>query len=227
MSDILFIAGIDTNVGKSYATGWLAEILRWDGFSVTTMKLAQTGNEHVSEDIRLHRRLMGEPWNAWDERGVTCPQLFKFPASPHLAAALEHRRFSSDAMDQAVSELAGQFSWILMEGVGGIEVPLDGTYTVMDFIVDRGYPCLVVTCPRVGSINHTVLTVRAMLARGLAVKGLVYNLGIPAAPEVVRDTRSVFERFFPALPIIDLPEIAIGSPMASESAEAFLTLGLT
>lgn len=214
---ILFITGIDTGIGKTHATGWLAGLLRRQGTSLTTLKLVQTGQAQISEDIELHRRMMGAPLDTWDRRGLTCPYRFDYPASPHLAAQLEGRRVDPAVIDQAVAALAPHFDLLLMEGVGGLAVPLDRTYTVLDFIAQRRYPCLVVTAPRLGSINHTLLTVEALQARGVAVSALLYNLFFQAAPEILEDTRRVFHRFFPGIPVIDLP--ALTPPAAAPDAD--------
>jgi dethiobiotin synthetase len=205
---VLFVTGIDTGCGKTFATGWVARLLRQQGRSVTTMKLVQTGNTGLSEDIQAHRRLMGVPVDNWDEQGVTCPYLFHYPASPHLAADLEGKRIQAGVIDQSIAVLERHFSSILLEGVGGVCVPLEGTYTVLDFVAERRFPCLIVTSPRLGSINHTLLTVNALQNRGLEIKALLYNLHTQEQPEIREDTRRVFQHFFPAIPVIDIPDIS-------------------
>ena len=78
----LFITGIGTDVGKSYATGWLAKEIAATGKSVITQKLIQTGNRDVSEDIEIHRRITGIPMQSVDLCRVTAPIILSYPASP-------------------------------------------------------------------------------------------------------------------------------------------------
>src|SRR5512145_376543 len=89
---VLFVTGIDTGIGKSVATGLMARWLAQRGRTVITQKLVQTGcREPVAGDIAAHRRLMGTGLLDVDLDGTTCPCVFGYPASPHLAARLENR----------------------------------------------------------------------------------------------------------------------------------------
>ena len=92
------ITGIDTGVGKTLITGLFARHLRAAGHSVITQKLVQTGCAGMSEDILLHRRLMGIDLTDADRQGITCPYVFALPASPHLAASAEGRVIDLDCV---------------------------------------------------------------------------------------------------------------------------------
>ncbi|WP_373820452.1 ATP-dependent dethiobiotin synthetase BioD, partial [Porphyromonas loveana] len=85
-NNVLFVTGIDTNIGKTYATAFLADRLSSAGKKVITQKLVQTGCVDSSEDIEAHRRLTGSPLIEEDRMGLTCPFIFSYPASPHFAA---------------------------------------------------------------------------------------------------------------------------------------------
>lgn len=93
--NVYFVSGIDTNIGKSYATGYLTRKWNEAGIRTITQKLVQTGNEDVSEDIALHRRLMGTGWLPEDDERLTMPEIFSYPCSPHLAAEIDRRRLIS------------------------------------------------------------------------------------------------------------------------------------
>ena len=84
--NIYFISGIDTDAGKSYCTAWYAKQLSRNGQRVITQKFIQTGNTGHSEDIDLHRRIMGTGYLPEDNEGLTMPEIFSYPCSPHLAA---------------------------------------------------------------------------------------------------------------------------------------------
>ncbi len=209
---ILFVTGIDTGVGKSVATGLIARWLARRGRTVITQKLVQTGcRGPVAEDIAVHRRLMGTGLLDDDHDGTTCPWIFAFPGSPELAARLEGRVVDADVIDRATDRLEARFEYVLIEGVGGALVPLAGSWTVLDHVARRRYPLIVVGSLRLGSINHTLLTLEAAQRRGVEVRGLVLNMRHPAPPEIAADSKRVFadallRHGYPPV-IVEIPEL--------------------
>lgn len=208
---VYFVAGIDTGVGKTVATGLLARHLALKGVSVITAKLAQTGCADFSEDVALHRTLMGlRPFKEDGER-LTCPWLFRYPASPALAARLDGVEPDISELDRAFDKLAGKFDALVVEGVGGWLAPLTDKLTCGDYVVARGWPVVVVSSPRLGSINHTHLTLEAIRARGLDVVGIVYNMGVHADRTISEDTRGVLLKALKACgrpgALVDLPPV--------------------
>jgi len=190
---IIFVTGIDTGIGKSVATGLMARWLAQRGRTVITQKLVQTGcREPVAEDIAVHRRLMGTGLLDVDHDGTSCPCLFAYPASPHLAARLEGRVVDIAVIDRATERLAVKYEQVLIEGVGGVLVPLTGRLTVLDYVAQRRYPLIVVGSLRLGGINHTLLTLEAAQRRGVEVRGLVLNGHDGAPEEIAADSRQVF-----------------------------------
>jgi dethiobiotin synthase len=185
---IIAMGGIDTDVGKSYATGLLARHLVQQGHSVTTLKLVQTGCREISDDIKLHRRLMDQPLSDFDRNGTTCPYLFPFPASPRLAARLAGAAIEIPVLDQAMATLRAHFDWLLVEGAGGLMVPLNSQWRLLDYYSARQIPLILATSPRLGSINHTRLSLEAIKTRNISLLGVVYNLFGDHPQEIVRDT---------------------------------------
>lgn len=189
---ILFVAGIDTGVGKSLATGLMARHLLGRGATVVTQKLVQTGSGEPAEDIVTHRRLMGVPLLALDRDGTTCPYVFPYPASPHLAARLAGREVDPDVLLRAAERLSAGHDQVLVEGAGGVCVPLCVGVTALDLLAGARWPVVLVTSARLGSLNHTLLTLEALGRRGLDVAGIVLNR-FPAAPApILEDARRVF-----------------------------------
>lgn len=182
------VAGIDTDVGKSYATGLLARYLSNQGKSVSTMKLVQTGCQGISEDIQLHRRLMEQPLTEFDQAGTTCPYVFPFPASPHLSSRMAGVPIALDRLDQAMATLQAQYQWLLVEGAGGLLVPLNQQLLLLDYFATKRLPMVLVTSPRLGSINHTRLSIEAIKHRNINLLGLVYNLFGDHPRDIVQDT---------------------------------------
>lgn len=193
---VFCVTGIDTDVGKSYATGLIARYLKAKGVRVTTQKLVQTGQDGgISQDILTHRRLMGIEPDDWDRLGTTCRQIFKYPASPHLAAAMEGREVDCAAITEATGILQRVFQVVLLEGAGGFNVPLRLDYLTADYLETMRYPLIVVGSGKLGAINHTLLTLEAAARRNIPLAGIVYNHHIPAEDPIRTDTLAVLKHY--------------------------------
>lgn len=173
-----FVTGIDTDAGKSFVTGILAKRLMDEGRSVITQKFVQTGSDDFggkSIDIDIHRKIMGCGMLERDEDGTTAPIIFKYPASPHLAAEMEGCVIDIAPINRSREILEKEFDVLLIEGAGGLIVPLSREYTSLDYVVDNPAPLIVVTSGKLGSINHTLLTLEVALAQGVEVAVVAYN----------------------------------------------------
>lgn len=173
--NVIFIAGIDTDIGKTIATGWYANKLAAQGYSVITQKMVQTGCEGIAADIITHRQIQGIELTDEDKQGITCPYVFAYPCSPHLAARLEQRSIQPEIIEQSTALLCQKYDCVLLEGVGGLLVPYNDTETTLDYIEQHQYPVILVTSGKLGSINHTLLSLEACHYRGIQVISLIYN----------------------------------------------------
>lgn len=171
----LFISGTDTDAGKSYATGWLANLIAESGDSVITQKFIQTGNKDFSEDIQVHRNIMGIKPTVEDLTHITAPIIFSYPASPHLAAIIDNEEIDFSLIDSATETLCKKYSHVLIEGAGGLMVPLKKEYLTIDYIKDKNLPVVLVTNGKLGSINHTLLALYAIKNYGIKLFAVVYN----------------------------------------------------
>ena len=189
MKKIYFVTGIDTGTGKSVATGLMARYLRSRGENAATLKMVQTGNVGKSEDVEVHRRLMGVGELTEDRRGWSAPQIFKFPASPHLAAALEGRRVDTGAILEGVRKMQERFDTVLVEGAGGLAVPLTEELLTGDFVREQGWPVILVASDKLGSLNHTLLSLEFLRNRQMSLAGVVYNRFCGESPLIGDDTR--------------------------------------
>jgi dethiobiotin synthetase len=193
MQTPIAVCGIDTGVGKSIVTGLLARYLLDQGKTVITLKLVQTGCAKRSEDILLHRKLMGIGWLPEDAQHLTCPYCFPLAASPHLAAEKAGvTTIEPSLLDHAANILTGQFEQLIVEGAGGLLVPLTRSLLLLDYVQSRNWPLILVTTPRLGSINHTLLCLEAIKRRQMRLLGLVYNLHGSHPPEIVSDSLCFF-----------------------------------
>lgn len=184
-SSICFVSGIDTDAGKSYCTAWYAKELAAKGVRVITQKFIQTGNTGHSEDIDLHRRLMGTGYLPEDQEGLTMPEIFSYPCSPHLAARIDQRPIDFNKIEQATLELAKRYDTVLVEGAGGLMVPLTEDYLTIDYIAEKKYPLIFVTSGKLGSINHTLLSFEAIQRRGIELHTVLYNLYPPVEDHTI------------------------------------------
>ncbi len=194
MDRAYFVSGIDTDVGKTVATGMMARWLAGKGVDAITFKLVQTGNCGFSEDIAVHRAICGGVRFPEDEAGLTAPQIFKFPSSPMLAASLEGRTVDLDAITSAAEKVIARHGVTLVESAGGMDVPLAGDTLSSDYAAARGWPLVLVTCGRLGSINHTLLSIEAALRRGMRVAGVVHNWCAKADPVIDEDAVETVRR---------------------------------
>lgn len=209
---VIFVSGIDTEIGKTVVTGWLASQWAAQGQQVITQKLVQTGCVGASDDILLHRRIMGCGLFEEDRDGTTMPALFAYPASPHLSARLEKRALDFEAIEQATARLCERFDTVLVEGAGGLMVPLTEHLLSIDYIARRDWPVLLVTSGRLGSINHTLLSLEALTRRGIRLHGVAWNSRDDSSDEVIANDSRNFIRahvrhHFPEAQWYDVPRL--------------------
>lgn len=211
-NNIYFVSGIDTNIGKSYVTGWLAAEWNGQGIRTITQKLVQTGNEKVSEDIEIHRRIMCCGLLADDLEGLTMPEIYSYPCSPHLAAEIDSRPIDFEKISKATEALSEKYDAVLLEGAGGLMVPLTRDLLTIDYARNMSYPVILVTSGRLGSINHTLLSLEALKSRSMTLKALVFNdFPVEEDTRIADDTRQYLEnyisKYFPDAEYLRVPVI--------------------
>lgn len=208
---VIAISGIDTDIGKTWATGLLAKALMQSGQKIMTQKMVQTGCDAMAEDILNHRKLMDIPLQKIDLDGTTCPIVYSYPASPHLAADIDKSPLDPDKITDATKKLQQDYDLLLLEGAGGLMVPLTPELMLIDYLQEQNYPLILVTSPRLGSINHTLLSLEACRTRGIEVLALLYNCYPEKTGLICDDTRKMLKRLMPRYgcdgPLIDLPAV--------------------
>ncbi|MCM1077609.1 MAG: dethiobiotin synthase [Bacteroides sp.] len=195
MSQAYFISGIDTDAGKSYVTGYLAARLMKEGKRVVTQKFIQTGNVGFSEDIDLHRRIMGIDPLPEDKDHTTAPVIFSYPASAQLAARIDGREIDLSVIDRATETLCERYDIVLIEGAGGLMVPITDDFFTIDYVSSRKLPLILVTNGVLGSINHTILSLEAIKARGIRLAAVIYNEHFDSDRIIGADTRDFIRRY--------------------------------
>ena len=192
---VVFVSGIDTGVGKTVVTGELARAAIAKGRDAITVKMVQTGNVGRSEDIEEHRRIMGVGELPEDAEGLTAPQIFAFPGSGHLAARLEGKRVNLKKITSSVEACARRRDLVLVESAGGLFVPLTSSVLTIDYLAERGWPLVLVTNGRLGSINHTLMSIETAMRRGIALLAVVYDWAPDVDPVIDEDTPATIKAY--------------------------------
>ena len=206
-----FLSGIDTDAGKTYATAWM--VRRWmdEGLTVATQKFVQTGCTGSSEDIEAHRRLTGIAPLPEDLDGTTAPVIFSYPASAQLAARIDGREIDVEAIDRSRRVLESRYDRLIIEGAGGLMVPLTDDFLTIDYISSRKLPLILVTNGVLGSINHTLLSLEAVKARGIALPYVIYNRHFDSDAVIAADTFGFIGRYlsrhFPQTRLLELQSL--------------------
>lgn len=180
-----FVTGTDTEIGKTLISGALLHALGQAGVRAAGMKPIAAGadlrggvlrNEDV--DFLYEAAPLKLPCE------LTTPYLFRTPAAPHIAAALEYQPIEPRRILAAYEQVRAQAEAVVVEGVGGWRVPLTNSYDTSDLARQLGLPVILVVGLRLGCINHALLTAEAIAARGLRLAGWVANTVDPAMGHV-------------------------------------------
>ena len=207
MGTAIFISGVDTDSGKTYVTARLAAQMLSEGYDVITQKPVQTGCDDMAEDLVEHRRVMGCGLLPDDRDRLTCTYLFRKPASPALAASLEGRRIDQAEISRDTAELCRRHEVVLVEGAGGLMVPLSGDLLTIDYAAGQKLPMILVTTSKLGGINHALLSIEACKTHGVDLRLVVFNR-MPSDDKVMADDslaaiRAFAAKMYPAARVVD------------------------
>jgi len=171
----IFVVGTDTEVGKTIVTGAIAAALRAEGLNVGVWKPVQSGavigsGSSDAERLIRYSGIAESPENV-------APYSFRAPLAPMLAAEAEGVQLMKEALRRAGEPLYERYNALLVEGAGGIAVPLTNDALAIDWIAELRAPVLIVARSGLGTINHTLLTAAMLREKGLTVLGVVLNDG--------------------------------------------------
>jgi len=185
MNNGCFITGTDTGVGKTVATAALAIALAKHGYAVGVMKPIETGvsssADAGSDAPRL--RAAARSSDALDE---IRPYVFRQPLTPLVAARLEKRTVTLSTIMRVFRTLRSRHEVLLVEGVGGVHVPITSSLDVSDLIYRMKLPTILVGRASLGGINHALLTLTALRRRKMSTLALVLNRTLPARTAIAR-----------------------------------------
>lgn len=232
----IFVTGTDTGVGKTVVSALIVRGLRRRGIHAGVMKPIETGCAGDSEEALLADTTDGailSPRDGLflrraaavdDPIDLITPLRFALPLAPLVAAEREGRDVSLSRVRDAFAVLSAKYEFIVVEGAGGLLVPLapgepegltDSPYFVSDLARDLALPLIIVTRPVLGTLNHTLLTLRAAAQSGLKVTGIVINYSSPPSGDIAEQTNPAVLARLCGVPVLGtipwLPDLSIES----------------
>lgn len=220
----VFITGTDTDVGKTIVTACLAHTCQASGLSVAVYKPVQTGSppNQQAEDLQAINRLLAYPVDVFN---TYC---FEPPVTPAIADRAN--TIDLTIIKQTYKDLCQQYDVVLVEGAGGVHVPVSMTppLEIIDLIELLECPSIVVARPNLGTINHTRLTVNALLNRKIKVNGVVVcGFNADSSHLAEQTLPKVFDRFLPVPILTYLPKLDLTQPLPLLPALETLIKNLT
>jgi len=197
----IFLTASGTGIGKTFVTRVLIHQLRTCGRAVRALKPIATGfgtDGGEPSDTELLLRSLGLETDAKSIDAIS-PWRFSEPLSPDMAAAREQTSIEFEQLI-AFCEAQGERELTLIEGIGGVMVPLDAEHCVLDWIAALGAPSLLVVGSYLGTLSHTLTAAGMLRAKGIEIAGIVVNES-EAQPVPAQETAEVVARFVPTVPI--------------------------
>jgi dethiobiotin synthetase len=182
-NNLIFITATDTGVGKTMAVYVLGVLLKARGFDVGVMKPVQC----AGEDARFLKKVLALPEDLKEINPFYAPE----PLSPHLAFRRAGIRFDKRRLQNCLKKLRACHDMVLLEGAGGLMVPLTNSYYIADLIADLKAEMIIVARLGIGTINHTLLTINEAKRRGLKIKGIIFCQTKPMPPGLPESTNPV------------------------------------
>ncbi|HEY5622860.1 MAG TPA: dethiobiotin synthase [Gammaproteobacteria bacterium] len=204
----LFVTSSGTEIGKTFVTCALVHQLRAAGRSVAALKPVASGFDEqavAASDTCELLSALDRPPNVENIDAIS-PWRFAEPLSPDMAAAREGRAIPFDEL-VAFCEERSKDGITLIEGIGGVMVPLDKTHTVLDWIAALETPVLLIVGGYLGTLSHTLTAHEALRARGLNLAGIVVDES-PEQPVPLEETAAAIRRFVEATPVVTLPRLS-------------------
>ncbi len=191
------VVGTDTSAGKTVVCAGLFLGFRALGLDVGIQKWVSTGDPFgFSNDVQFVLDTAGldrDYFPGISERHLN-PYSFVYPASPHFSSRLVSRRIDLKEIRRLWYEYASLMDVLIVEGVGGVMVPLDERHLLIDVIKDMKLPVVVVIRNTLGAINHSLLTVSALKTRGIKVLGLIFNDAFGCNMDIKKDNVGIIQK---------------------------------
>jgi dethiobiotin synthetase len=187
----LFITGTDTGVGKTLIAGAIAKILADKGHKVGVFKPIATGCKRKWDGlISSDTEFLAYCANSNLSLSTTTPVCYRTPAAPIVCAAREGNAIDFDKIAATYKDICQNSDIVLVEGIGGVRVPLTEQFDLLDLAVEFALPAVIVSRPNLGTINHTLMTIDCVRAAELKIAGIIVNGYNAADSTAAEDTAS-------------------------------------
>jgi len=205
LSEGLFITGTDTNVGKTLISASLAWKLSKYINKICVMKPFATSDKIFSDEFNSKDLfLLSKSIRLNENQNYLNPFFYKLPASPYMASKILHKKPPSiNTAFKKYNYLKKKYNFLVVEGIGGIMVPLNQKYYVIDFIKLTQLPLIIVTTPIIGTLNHTLLTVQKCKDYNIPIKGIIFNK-MPERASIVEKTTPSFIEKLTKIPVLGI-----------------------
>ncbi len=205
----LFITGTDTDIGKTYVSRLLADTFHSLGEKISYIKPVQTGcvyNNKGKLTAPDADYVFGGSAIQNKAYEYHVPYRFEPACSPHLAARQNSVTISFDTINNSLKTISSQMDMVLVEGAGGILAPLSETTFMLDLMCHLDLPVILVTTPKLGTLNHTLLSVRAIIQSKLTVAGVVINNADNHPNDFIcKDNVEFIKKHINPAPVIETP----------------------
>ena len=206
----VFITATGTDIGKTFVTAGLIRHLRALGREVDALKPVMTGFDPAhpeASDAGVLLAALGRPIIAAEIARIS-PYRFSAPLSPDMAARRERRDIDFNALTEFSAGAAARAEGtLLIEGIGGVMVPLNDRHTVLDWMVALTCPVILVTGSYLGSLSHALTSIDALGPRSIAIRAVVVN-ETPGSTVTLPDTVATLTRFAAPIPVVALPRLS-------------------
>ena len=206
-----FITGTDTGVGKTLVTVQMGKAIQSKNITLGVMKPIETGvSSSLVPTVLSDAGLLKTALGITDPIETISPYRYQTPVAPLLASELENSPIVPQTIIESYKNLASQYKVVLVEGAGGLLVPINRDYLMADLAKELNLPLIIVAPFHLGTINHTALTIEAARARGLKVEGIIFNCLEKGQP-------TEFEKYNPEIleEIYEVPVVAISPFMGT------------
>jgi dethiobiotin synthetase len=182
----LFIAGTGTGVGKTYASAFLLSFIKSISKKILYYKPIQCGRPSDAAFVKKMAK----------HKYVASTYNLKTPSSPHFAFAKEKIRFSKSKIKVFLKQAEKQYDYIIMEGAGGVRVPITQNFDMADLAKLSGFPVLLIARPELGTINHTLLSIDYLKSKDIPIKGFMFSWaeGVDFESDIVIDSAETIEK---------------------------------
>lgn len=222
LMNTLFIAGTDTGVGKTFFCAHFLMYLLENSIAAGYQKWVSTGGSKNSEDLDFCIRTAGSAIAA--DIDLQVPFRFSYPASPHLAAEMDGGAVDETVIARAYEKMAKNYELLIVEGVGGLFVPLRRDLLLVDLLAKLKPPVLLVARSGLGTLNHTLLSLEALKSRAIPIAGIVFSDGPGEIdPTLISDNMKTIEEIG-KVPIFGRLSQITGSRLPAADREIFETI---